>query len=51
MVNLAKEAISINELSEQFFVSHLKEDIYGPINMILFLASIAMGLRKSEFFR
>lgn len=48
MVEVANEAISIAELSKQFFTFHSKEDIYGPINMILFLASLLIGLKHSE---
>ncbi len=45
MVDIAKEALSTNGLSDTFYAMHLREDIFGPINMILFLTSMGIGLQ------
>lgn len=49
MVSIAKQAILLNELSDLFYAFHLREDILGPINMILFLTSVALGLEQRSF--
>lgn len=48
MVSVAKEAVSIHQLPDIFYALHLREDILGPINLILFLASMAIGLQHTS---